>query len=97
MDPLFNAAQYRPDLARVLIANGADVNATDKFGQTPLHAAVGSGRIDLVELLISRGAAINAKDGNGETPLQRAKSSYQALKRDADKAMIAFLKKHGAK
>lgn len=95
--PLFNAVQYRPDLALVLIANGADVNAVDKFGQAPLHMAVRTGRIDVVELLVSRGADINAKDGNGETPLQRAKSAYQALKRDADKAMIAFLKKHGAK
>jgi len=95
--PLFNAVQYRPDLALALIANGADVNATDKFGQAPLHMAVRTGRMDVVELLISRGAAINAKDGNGETPLQRAKSTYQALKRDADKRMIDLLKKHGAK
>ncbi|MEN6560778.1 MAG: ankyrin repeat domain-containing protein [Acidobacteriota bacterium] len=95
--PLFNAVQYRPDLALVLIANGADVNAVDKFGQAPLHMAVRTGRIDVVELLVSRGADINAKDGNGETPLQRAKSAYQAVKRDADKKMIDLLKKHGAK
>jgi cytohesin len=49
-----------------LIAKGADVNAKDKYGQTPLYIA---GTSDVADLLIDHGALINAKDSYDRTPL----------------------------
>ena len=41
------------------LASGADVNATDMIGRTPLHYAATK---EITELLIANGADVNAKD-----------------------------------
>ena len=53
-------------------AEGADVNAKDKYEWTPLHRAASEGHRDIVELLIAKGADVNAKDWDDETPLDWA-------------------------
>ena len=66
--PLFIACSYYDDMAKLLIAKGADVNIkTGKRGVTPLMAACSSGKEEIARLLISKGADVNAKssDGNG--------------------------------
>ncbi|MHC4592600.1 MAG: ankyrin repeat domain-containing protein, partial [Planctomycetota bacterium] len=55
-----------------LLAAGADVNAADETGTTPLHEAALIGSTDIVEVLLGRGARINARDREGRTPLDRA-------------------------
>lgn len=62
------------DLEKVrdLIREGANVNATDENGLTPLHIVVGYGYDEAAILLIDNQANINAKDVQGDTPLQRA-------------------------
>jgi hypothetical protein len=67
-------AASRGDLEKVkrLLNEGADVNAKNKYGQTPLHWAATWGHLDIVKLLVDRGADINAKDEDGETPLHWA-------------------------
>jgi len=71
--PLFAAIRAdnadNSDVAKFLIAKGADVNAKDKNGQTPLHEACEHGMRNMVELLIAEGADVNAKDNGGATPL----------------------------
>jgi len=56
-------------VAERLIREGADVNARDRFGMTPLHTAVRAGRNDVVEVFMAHGADVNARSDRGQTPL----------------------------
>ena len=55
-----------------LIKRGADVNALDAYGKTPLHWAAGCGHTDCVKALVSAGAASLIKTKDGETAEQLA-------------------------
>ncbi len=54
-------------IAQFLIAKGADVNAKNRDGSTPLHSAAFLGRTEIAKLLIQRGADVNPKNYRGET------------------------------
>lgn len=59
-----------PEFARFLISHGADVNAVNDRGETPLHQVMADDNLwELVSLLISKGANVNAVDKAGRTPL----------------------------
>jgi ankyrin repeat protein len=79
--PLLMAALGQFDIAKLLLAAGADVNATirkenDLFrGMTPLMLAVDEGSEDLIQLLLDKGADVNAKAPNGDTALSLATDS----------------------
>jgi ankyrin len=69
---LHSAAEFgREDVARILLARGADVDAHDEYGQTPLHRAAAYGNLDLVRLLMDRGADVDAWTDGGSTPLHK--------------------------
>ena len=59
--------------ASILIAEGADANAADLLGRTPIHAlcANTTGSLDnnIVKLLAASGADMNAADNSGGRPL----------------------------
>ena len=84
--------------ARVIAAfveAGADVNAPDRGGSTPLHYAVG--RISnwtalVARVLLQAGAEVNARDNRGGTPLHRAAG---ALSPDSD-SLVSLLVGDGA-
>ena len=78
------------ETAKLLIPEGADVNATDGE-RTPLHIAAPKGNKETTELLITKGADVNAKDRFFVgTPLDVAiEEDYTEV---AD-----LLRKHGAK
>ena len=68
--PLMLAAiNNQLDLAKVLIARGADVNQP---GWTPLHYAASKGHVEMMRLLIEHHAYLDAESPNGTTPLMMA-------------------------
>eukprot|EP00943_MAST-04B_sp_MAST-4B-sp1_P009031 g9031.t1 len=60
------------DIARTVLELGAPVNYKNKFGNTALHLAAGSGHLDLVEVLCAHGADPGVSDQNGNTPISKA-------------------------
>lgn len=56
---------------RVLVAAGADVNAVDDAGETPLHFGAQASD-DIVTFLADRGAKLDVKDKKGRTPVEMA-------------------------
>jgi ankyrin repeat protein len=64
-------------VVRKLLDNGADVNACDAEGNTPLILASFYASPECVALLIDRGAGVNAANKAGATALVRAATSYE--------------------
>lgn len=67
---LFEAMSFGDDgVINYLIDNGANINARDSGGRTPLMYVAISGRNDIVDLLIEKGANVNAQDNENKTAL----------------------------
>ena len=60
------------NLAKLLIAAGADVNAIDNSSRTVLIRATENGSTEIAKLLIAAGADINATGNHGMTALMKA-------------------------
>jgi ankyrin repeat protein len=68
------------DVAELLLAHKADVNAKSKGGFTPLHFAASEGHQDVAEVLLAHKADVNTKDDSGWTPLHYATGKgYEGL------------------
>lgn len=88
---IFAAGDYRDtdadgarvECVRLLAEAGANINARDENGNTPLHETFLD---DVVEELIKLGANVNARNDDGETPLLATVSDDVAV----------ILLKHGA-
>lgn len=55
-----------------MVEKGAEVNAKNNKGETPLHKAANKGKISNVKAIIESGGNVNARDNDDATPLHRA-------------------------
>ena len=81
------AAQPLPEVAKVLLAHGADVHARDNKGWTALHNAR---TVAMVQLLLNHGADANAVGSDKITPLRMATGTTW------DNETLRILIEHGA-
>ena len=66
------SADGQLETVKSLVRSGANVNASQSEGATPLIVASFYGADDVVEFLIRKGANVNAKDARGNTALMQA-------------------------
>ncbi|ESO86950.1 hypothetical protein LOTGIDRAFT_128209 [Lottia gigantea] len=69
------AADYgQPEMIEFLVHKGADVNALDSHGITPLCAAVFEGHVKCVKILLEKGADKNGKAPDGTPYIECAET-----------------------
>ena len=87
---LFSAADKGClDLAKLLLSEGASVEARDRLGAKPLARAAAAGQGEIVTLLLEHGAPIDARDLDGSTALYKAAETGRL-------PMVRLLIEHGA-
>jgi truncated hemoglobin YjbI len=62
-------------VAQALLDGGADLEARDKLGETPLRRAVNCGKVEMAAFLLSRGANVHTQGKSGLTPWQVARGA----------------------
>jgi ankyrin repeat protein len=95
-----NAHRHAPDawlpVVKYLVEElGADVNARDNDGYTPLHHAAARGDNDLILYLVSKGADVTAIARSGQTTADMANGPVQRV--SPFPATVALLEKLGSK
>lgn len=83
------AAGRAAEAGRLLIDHGANVDARQHGGWTPLHAAAQNGDIAFAGMLLEAGASVHVRADNQQRPLDLALIKGQ-------QAMVDFLESHGA-
>ena len=86
---------WMPALKYLVEELGADVNARDNNGYTPLHHAAARGDNEMILYLVSKGADVKAVARNGRTTVDMANGPVQRLRPFPE--TIALLEKLGAK
>ena len=76
----------------LLLEKGADLEAQDHGGQTPLVVAIRSLNFEIVRFLLERGADLEAKDRQGQTPLMVAVQEFPRVA----VGLLKFLLENGA-
>jgi ankyrin repeat protein len=63
------------DIAKILIAKGADYKEKNIYGVAPIHIAAENGRLDFIEFLLSKKADIDSSSLIGKTALHYAREN----------------------
>lgn len=84
LTPLHVVTQHskQTDLVRVLLDHGADIEAPDDRGDTPLDWAITFGSGVMVQELLRQGAILRGRDADGKRPMERAVRGWDWLKVD---------------
>lgn len=87
--PLHHAAGFAPaNVVQLLLTKGAEVNAKNRRGSTPLLWAIHD--LPKVRMLVEAGAAVNSKQSDGRSPLFQAATLGNGL------ATVRYLLDKGA-
>ncbi len=80
---------HHADVVKALLAAGADVNAVDRFGYTPLlyAATIDFGDAETAKTLLRAGADPNVKDKLGKTASAQARA-YPYIRAALEKAGV---------
>src|ERR1700674_4973513 len=81
----------QPEAARLLIENGAAVDAVaaNPMQVMPLHSAASARNLEAARLLLEHGAPVDARQHGGWTPIH-------AAAQNGDRPMVELLLEHGA-
>jgi ankyrin repeat protein len=77
------------ELAQVLLEHGAEIQARDRRGRTPILLASQSRHVELAQVLLEHGAETEARDIDGRTPILIASDKGHVV-------LVQLLLKHGA-
>lgn len=80
------------EVVRVLVKNGAHINAAEMRGWTPLHFAARSAPLEVIEMLLEAGANPNLERLDGVTPLHES-----ILRKQVDLDIVRAMLKRGGK
>lgn len=61
------ACRRQPEICRLLLEAGCDVDQKNADGKTPFHFATS---VDVIDLLVDAGADVEARSNDGATPLE---------------------------
>lgn len=74
------------ELAKWLVEQGADLQATDTWGNAPLHNR-SSSRLGNIESLLKLGADVSCRNNQKDTPLHSAADAHQV---ESTKLLLAY-------
>lgn len=91
--PLIQAAIWKlPKTATLLLEHGADPNAMDENGNTPLSSAVAKGDLAMMKLLFAKGAKISVKESSHYSHMLIRDALWQS---GNPEAVVGLLKQQG--
>ncbi|NQU44885.1 ankyrin repeat domain-containing protein [bacterium] len=80
-------ATFSKGVTESLIEHGANVNAKNSQGDTPLHDAIRVGYMDVIPILLNHGADPMIPNNNGKTPLDFARDEKRS-------SVVSLIEKH---
>ena len=73
LTPLMRASRTGlENIVRILLSRNAELNTTDKYGNTALHMAAENSQLNIVKLLLNKKPELNIQNQYGDTPLHNA-------------------------